>query len=185
MNEAINGILEVVLGQIPEAIYFSLFMIYAKRLKEKRVLFITLMIAEYLLLKHFIKFSIWFQIGYTIMTYLILKLLYKDKTQITDIFTFTISSILLIISSMFSFLLFRPNMILVSVINRIIIFLIIILFHKKLYKIQNSYKFLWNRNNKIKKKIKSTTFRCMNIVLFNITFYILNLGMLYMLFLRR
>jgi hypothetical protein len=31
--------LEILLGQIPEAIFFSIFMIYVKGLKEKRVLF--------------------------------------------------------------------------------------------------------------------------------------------------
>lgn len=84
--------LELFLGQIPEAIFFALFMIYAKNIKEKRVLFVALMITEYLLLKYFIKFSIIFQITYTCMTYLIIKVLYKEKSQITDIFTFTMSS---------------------------------------------------------------------------------------------
>ena len=52
--------LELLLGQIPEAIYFALFMIFTKELKSKRFLYVALMIAEYLLLKHFIEFSIWF-----------------------------------------------------------------------------------------------------------------------------
>lgn len=54
MNEAINEVLEVILGQVPEAIYFSLFMIYTKQLKEKRILFIVLMIVEYLLILYII-----------------------------------------------------------------------------------------------------------------------------------
>lgn len=177
--------LELLLGQIPEAIFFALFMIYAKGLKEKRMLFIILMVVEYLLLKQFIHFNIWFQIIYTFMSFIILKILYKEKSQITDIFTFSIASIILIISSMFSFLIFKPNMILLSIINRFILFLIIIIFNKKLYKIQKIYKYFWNRDDKTKKKLKSTTFRCLNIVLFNIMFYIINLGMLYMIFLRK
>ena len=171
--------LELLLGQIPEAIFFALFMIYAKGLKEKRILFTILMIIEYSLLKQFIHFNIWFQIIYTFMSFIILKILYKEKAQITDIFTFSIASIILIVSSILSFLLFQPNMILVSTINRVIIFFIIIKFHNRLYKIQNIYKKLWNRNDKEQKKIKSTTFRCLNLVIFNITFYFLNLLMLY------
>ena len=89
--------LELLIGQIPEAIYFAIFMMLVKQLKEKRVLFSVLMIAEYLLLKHFIKYSIYFQISYTLTTFLILKILYKDKSQLTDIFTFTIGSIILMI----------------------------------------------------------------------------------------
>lgn len=57
--------LELIIGQIPEAIFFSLFMIYAKGLKEKRILFTVLMVVEYLLIKHFISFDICFQIAYT------------------------------------------------------------------------------------------------------------------------
>ena len=97
-------LLEIFLGQIPEAICFALFMIFAKDLKEKRILYILLMVIEYLLLKHFIKYNIWFQILYTIMQFVILKVLYKEKSQITDIFTFTISSIILIIISFISYI---------------------------------------------------------------------------------
>ena len=40
--------LELIIGQIPEAIYFALFMIYAKGLKEKRILFTVLMVNRYI-----------------------------------------------------------------------------------------------------------------------------------------
>ena len=48
-------LLELMLGQIPEAIYFALFIILTKELKEKRILFIILMIIEYILLKQVIQ----------------------------------------------------------------------------------------------------------------------------------
>ena len=92
--------LEILLGRIPEAIYFALFMIFTKQLKEKRILYITLMVIEYLLLKYFIEYNIWFQIAYTIIQYILLKILYKEKAQITDIFTFTIASGILILFCM-------------------------------------------------------------------------------------
>lgn len=191
MNEVINAVLEVVLGQVPEAIYFSFFMIYTKQLKEKRILFTVLMIVEYLLLTRFLVFNIWFQIGYTIITYLILKILYKEKTQITDIFTFGIASIVLIVSCAIPSFLFIsgfPNYkmyIVYVMITRILMFLFIFVFKNKLYKIQKIYKYLWNRNDRIKKKIKSTTFRSFNIVIFNIVFYIINIAMLYASYLRK
>lgn len=97
------NLMELLLGQIPEAIYFALFMIFTKQLKEKRILYILLMIGEYLILKLFFKFNIYFQVSYTVFTYIILKLLYREKSQITDVFTFTISSIVLIIISAFSY----------------------------------------------------------------------------------
>lgn len=176
--------LELLLGQIPEAIYFALFMIFTKELKSKRILYIVLMIAEYLLLKHFIEFSIWFQIAYTIIQFIILKILYKEKAQITDIFTFTIASIILILScGILYFIVWKTinNYIVYVVLNRIFLMLFLVLFHNKLRKIQDLYKLLWNRNDKKKTKMKSTTFRALNVVMFNVIFYIINLGMAFML----
>ena len=174
-------LLNIVLGQIPEAIYFSLFMIYTKQLKEKRMLFIILMIVEYLLLKHFIAFNVWFQVLYTFMTFLILKILYKEKAQVTDIFSFTIVSIIVIISSMLmygiAYFTYR-NITICVLLHKILIFIFLFVAKNKLYCIQKMYKKLWNRNDRIKKKIKSTTFRSINIVIFNIVFYIINIGML-------
>lgn len=170
------------LGQIPEAIYFALFMIYTKQLKEKRMLFITLMIAEYLLLKHFIAFNVWFQVLYTFMTFLLLKVLYKEKAQVTDIFTFTIASIILITSSAsmygIAYITYK-DLVICTILNRILIFALVFIFKDKLNKIQKMYKKFWNRNDKNKNRIKATTFRSINIVIFNIVFYIINIGMLF------
>ena len=51
---------QLLLGQIPEAIYFALFMMLVKNIKEKRILFIVLMILEYVFLKYFLVYNIWF-----------------------------------------------------------------------------------------------------------------------------
>ena len=175
-------ILEMVLGQIPEAIYFSLFMIFTKQLKEKRLLFILLMTIEYLIIQKLIHFDIWLQIIYTAFVFVILKILYKEKSQITDIFTFTISSILMIIVDIPLYFIVHSitdNFIIYVLIARFTLFSVLILSRNKLPKIQNLYKKLWNRNDDKKKKIKTTTFRGLNVVIFNITFYIINLVMLY------
>ena len=171
--------LELFLGQIPEAIFFALFLIFAKNIKEKRIIFTILMIIEYLLLKYSFQYNWFFHIGYMMTTFLTLKILYKEKSQITDVFLLLIGYIILGITSIISWLLFNFNMNLVAIFNRIIIFTFIFIFNKNLYKIQNIYKFLWNRNDKINKKIKSTTFRALNIVTFNISFVLINLCMLY------
>lgn len=91
--------LELFAGQILEAIYFALFMIFTKRLKNKCILFTILMIAEYILLKQFLHYTMWFQVLYTFITFLILKVLYKQQAQITDIFTFMIGSFILMLIS--------------------------------------------------------------------------------------
>lgn len=174
--------LKLLIGQIPEAIFFSLFMIYAKGLKEKRVLFTILMVIEYLLLKYIFRYNWLFQICYMITTFLMLKILYKEKCQITDIFTFTIASIFLIISSAVFSLLSIFNIFsqtICVIMNRIFIFTMLYLFKDKLYVIQKLYKRMWNRNDKTNTKMKSITFRGLNLVIFNIIFYIINLGMIF------
>lgn len=179
------NILEIILGQVPEAVYFAVFMILAKKLTNKKLLFTTIMIVEYLLLKHLFIFSIWFQISYTIMTYIILKVLYKEKSQITDIFTFGISSLILIACSIISSGLFLLNSIVGILFSRILPFIVIFIFRNKLCNIQKLYKRHWNRNDKINTRIKSTTFRCLNIVIFNIMFYVINTGMIYAVLIRK
>ena len=171
--------MELLLGQIPEAIFFALFMIYAKGIKEKRILFTILMIIEYLLLIYTFQYNWIFHIGFMIMTFLTLKVLYKEKSQITDIFILLIAYLFLGITSIICFILFNENMLLVSISNRIIIFTLLFILKDKLIHIQKIYKLLWNRNDKVKKKMKSTTFRALNIVVFNIIFYLLNICMLY------
>ena len=145
--------LEIILGQIPEAIYFALFMIFAKELKTKRTLFVLFMVFEYLALKYFIKFDVLFQLLYTIMTFSNLKVLYKDKAIITDIFVFMGASLLLIFASILSYV---PTNILIKdiyvafyvalTINRIIMFGSLVLLKNRLPKLYKNYRFFWNRH---------------------------------------
>ncbi len=179
---------QLLLGQIPEAIYFALFMIFTKQLKERRILFASIIIIEYVLLFNVFKESYISHIIFFISMYCLLKIFYKEKCQIIDIFALGIASIILMVTSAILYLIVwkTVNVFMVYVIlHRIVLFLILILFKDKLPKIQNLYKKLWNRNDGVPKKMKSTTFRSLNLVVFNLMFYIINLGILYMLFTRR
>lgn len=181
----VESIILLFLEKICEAIYFSLFLIYGKNLKEKRLLFIGIMIFEYLLLKHFIKFNIYFQLIYTFMSFINLKVLYKEKAQVTDIFLFAVASIILIAISFLCGLVLLKHLdwyIYVLILNRIIILLLTYLFRHKIY---NLYKKFWsNWNRKHKPKIKSLTLRNISIIIFNLMFYIINVGMLFALAIR-
>lgn len=172
---------QLLLGQIPEAIYFALFMMLVKNIKEKRILFTILMILEYVFLKCFLVYNIWFQVMYFILSFIIMKMLYKDKTQVTDIFTLGIASIILVITSAIPYVIIYftiHNMLIYVILNRIIIFTLLFVFRYKLQNINKLYYKLWNRNNK-PKKMKTTTFRALNVVIFNISFVIINLGILF------
>ena len=178
--------LELLLGQIPEAIYFALFMIFVKDLKERRLLFTILMVIEYTLLLHAMPYSIYAHVGFFITTYILLKILYKEKAQIIDVFTLGIASVILII---FSVIFSIPNMLfsldytICIFANRIALFTFLYCFKRKLNNIQKLYKTIWNRNDNTNKKIKTTTFRSINLVIFNIMFYIINLCMIYAIYL--
>lgn len=174
-----NEIIYIVLEKALEAVYFSLFLIIGKNIKEKRLLLICIMIFEYLMLKHFIKYDVWFQLIYTFMSFVNLKVLYKEKAQITDIFLFATSSIILIITSIVCYGLIYITIhkyIWVLIINRPLIFAILY-FGKNI--IRNGYKefcSLWNRHNN-NKKIRSLTLRNISIISFNLMFWFINLGM--------
>ena len=170
--------MELFLGQIPEAIFFALFMIFAKGIKEKRLLYTILMIISYILLINMFPYNWLFHIFYMIISFIILKLLYKDKSQITDIFLLLIAYIFLGISCVIPyFIIWKTinNYLVYVIINRIIIFSFLLFFNYKLLKIQKFYKIVWNRNDRIKKIAKSTTFRALNLVAFNITFCLIYL----------
>ena len=177
--------LEILIGQIPEAIYFSLFMIFAKKLKSKRILFTLLMIIEYLLCLNSMPYDMVSHLLFFIMSYLTLKILYKEKAQITDVFTLGIASIVLMIISIVSyFIVWKTvnNYYVALILNRILTILFLIITYNKLCKIQRMYKIFWNRNDNIKRKIKSTTFRAFNLFVFNTMFYVINICMIFIIY---
>lgn len=145
------NILLIFLEKILEAIYFSLFLIIGKELKNKRILFALLMIFEYLLLTSFIEYNVAFQFIYTFMTFLILKVIYKEKAQITDIFLFGVASIILIVLSMFTYLtalVTYKNYFISLIINRVLIFTFLYVFRKQIRNCYIKFYSLWNRRHK-------------------------------------
>ena len=168
------------LEKILEAIYFSMFLLIGKNIKEKRLLFTFIMIFEYLMLKHFIKYSVYFQLAYTFMSYVNLKVLYKEKAQVTDIFLFASASIILIvISAIFALLTYFvfENYLIMIILLRIVLFSFLFIFKKQIKIGYQKFCSLWNRHNK-PKQIKSLTLRNISIIMFNLMFYIINIAML-------
>lgn len=167
-------------GILPEAIYFTLFLIFTKELKEKRILFLFLMLIEYLFLSCIIKYNILLQLIYTFMTFVILKVLYREKAIITDIFVFALSSIILIAISAISYMaVFYTigNYIVAYIIQRIMLFVTLFALKNKLNGWYRKFNSLWNRRPNA--KIRSLTIRNITIIIFNLMFYIINFGMIY------
>ena len=169
-----------VLVQVPEPIYFALFLIIGKNIKEKRLLLIGIMIIQYLLLMHIFPFNIWFQLVYTFMSFINLKVLYKEKAQITDIFLFMVASLILIIASFISYMIIQSTVnvyIVALILSRVLMFLILFFIRNKINEYYKKFYSLWNRH-KNPNKIRSLTLRNISIIIFNIMFYVINIGML-------
>lgn len=175
-----NDILILLLEKVCEALYFSLFLIIGKNLKEKRLLFITIMVLEYLALTSILQFNIWIQIIYTFMSFVNLKVLYREKAQITDIFLFAAASIVLILISFICGVFqicFGINHFTLLIINRILIFLLLYCIKNKICLLYNKYTNNWNRHERA--KIRSLTLRNVSIIIFNLMFCIINIGLVY------
>lgn len=179
MVRKMDNICLVFLEKVCEAIYFSLFLIYGKNLKEKRILFIGIMIFEYLLITKLIQYNVWIHISYIIMTYINLKVLYKEKAQITDVFLFALASLFLILISIISYAIVYftiQKYIVALILNRILIFSLILLIKNKLNLFYQKFYKLWNRHN-TPNKVKSLTLRNISIIIFNLMFWLINIGM--------
>lgn len=168
---------DILAGQIPEALYFALFMIFTKRYKKNKIIFILFMILDYVLLFNIIPFSIYSHLYYMIIAYIIMRAMYKDKTTIADIFILSIASINIILCSFLSCMIFK-NILIANIIQKIVLFILLFISRDKLPNIDELYKKLWNRG-KIKYKMKSTTFRAINTIVFNFMFVVIQLGMIY------
>lgn len=175
-----NEIILLLLEKVCEAVYFSLFLIIGKNIKNKRLLLIGIMIFEYLALNHFIHFNVWFQLAYTFMSFVNLKVLYREKAQVTDIFLFMVASVILIFISIAVYLGFyftiRKYYYIALVINRIIMFSVIIFGRKLICSKYKDFCSLWNRHNN-PNKVRSLTLRNISIIVFNLMFWTINFCM--------
>ena len=181
-----NEIILLLLEKVCEAVYFSLFLIIGKNIKNKRLLLICIMIFEYLALKHFIHFNVWFQLVYTFMSFVNLKVLYREKAQVTDIFLFMVASIILIITSALCYGLIYITIhkyIYVLLINRPLVFLILYFGRNTIKNKYYSFCKLWNRHNN-PNKIRSLTLRNISIIIFNLMFWLINFGMAVSMFIK-
>lgn len=173
--------LRFILGRFVEPIYFALFLIIGKDLKNKRLLLIGIMMFEYVMLTYLLPYNVLFQFIYTFITFVDLKFLYKEKAQVTDIFLFAVASIVLIITSIFTYLtaLYTyKNYVISMIINRIVIFSIVYFGRNKIRQLYKRFYSLWNRHNN-PKVITSLTLRNISVIVFNLMFWIINLCMIY------
>ena len=166
-------------GAVMQPIYFALFLIFTKKIKDKRLLFISIMILEHFILKYACKlhYTINFELSYSVMTYLILKIVYKNKARITDMVTFIISVLFMGVINVSAGIIIGMNVYGLIFTNIFPIIAICLLRHR-LNEIDKFYNKFWNRHNN-PKMLKSITIRGISSVMTIITFVLMNLWLIY------
>lgn len=173
----------IILGLLPEVLYFTMFLICTKDIKEKKIRLGILISIAYMICMFIQKYKLIYYVLFIALVYLILKLLYKEKTQIIDVFVFSISTFYLTMLSYFMSKILNEdlsNYYLLLFISRV--FLIIpFIFRNKFNVLYKKYCLLWNRNDNIKRPIKSITLRNISIISLNLFIIVINMGCLYIL----
>lgn len=170
----VNFIVNIFLGMVPDILYLTLFICFAKKLKEKRIKLFVLLAIGYILLIMILQYKFLFYIAFIIYAFLILKLLYKS--HISDFFLVSVALFYMTLISYIGYMLLSGNYVLYYIVERIVLYLIFI-FKNKFNVVYNKYLSLWNRNDN--GKIKSITLRNGSLLFVNSFIIILDLIIIY------
>lgn len=178
-------ILGILLGLIPETLYFTLFISYTKNIKNKRFILGLFIAVIYIICILLFQYKILFYFLFMFFIYFSLKFLYKEKVQIIDIFIIAFAEGYL---ALLSLLIYFPKnnfqYYICYVINRILLILPFI-FKNKFNIIYKKYCKLWNRNYKKVQPIKSITLRNISLFCISLIILLINIIILYILRYRK
>lgn len=171
----------LIFAWIPEVLYFTLFLVFAKGYKTRKLELFFVLLFGYVLFEEMFKMNIYFQIAYTLYVPIVLRMLYKDKFHISDIFVFVYSSIFLILISIIGIVMYSVCKFYVFsfVVNRILMFLFLFLFKTKIRKYYEWIISQWNRNVEHPNRVKAITIRQVCTISLNIMIYVLYLILQY------
>lgn len=171
-------LVSILFGLIPEVLYFTLFITYTKNIKEKQIKLYVLISIAYFLCMMIQRFLILYYILFVILIYISMKLLYKNKTQIIDIFIISIAYLWLGILSLILMNFVHKdfsNYYFILFIQKLLIFIPLFLLKSKFNILYKKYCKLWNRNDKEKRPIKSITLRNLSLILLNAYVFFMNI----------
>ena len=131
-----NFIISLFLGMFPDILYLTLFISFAKNLKEKRIKLFILLAIGYILLIMICQYQFLFYIVYIIYAFLILKLLYKSN--ICDFFLCSVALFYMTIISYVGYMLLSWNYALYYIVERLVVYSIFI-FKNKFNLVYNKY----------------------------------------------
>ena len=173
-------ILTILIGMLPEVLFFSKFLEYSKNIKEHKTLLFIGILISYVLCILVSQYKILYYLCFIFLTYLILKIIYKKKIQIIDIFIISIAFMYIaFVGFIFSLFLKQDlsNYYFITIINRITL-LIPFIFKRKFNNLYRKYSKLWNRNDLENRKIKSISLRNISLICLNLFVFLLNLAII-------
>lgn len=170
-------LINILLGALPEVIFFSLYLIFIKQLKTKKILLSIMIFISYIVCIVLYRYVVINYIIFIICVYIILKVLYRNEIKIIDIFVFSIAFFYVSFISWICYFII-PNYYIAWFPNRILLF-IPLFFQDKLRKMYEFYLCLWERNDAIKKPIKSITTRNISLFAINLFIFFANIVCLY------
>ena len=170
-------LLSIFLGLLPESLFFTLFIVFAKDIKQKRFVLFVLILAVNLICGALLAFSLWFHFIAIASMYAVLWILYRS--HIVDVFLIAASSSILTIISAASYFSI-PNLFIAALVKNAVILISVILFKKYIFKAYRVYLSIWNR--KPNSKIKSITVRNISCVVLSAMFITLNFIVMHMIY---
>ena len=169
-------IISIFLGMFPEVLYFTLFFMFVKEIKEKRIQLFILMSIAYIMCVMLNRYTTAFYFLFIAVVYCILKKLYKDKTELIDICVFSIATLYLTIVSAIPYILIKNyavNYWICYILARISLFLPFV-FKRYFNLLYVKYKKIWNVNKDKVNGIKSITVRNISIIIIALLVSIIN-----------
>lgn len=172
-------LISILFGLIPEILYLTLFINNIKNFKGKKIrlflmlsliYFLCLLVKQYVIIYYFL---------FIILTYLVIKILYRDQVELIDVFIISSATMYLTLIGFITFLFVDNNFsnyYIMYFVNRILLFSIFIL-KDKIKSIYSKYYKFWNRNDSIKKPFKSITIRNISLILINVFILFVNIAL--------
>lgn len=167
-----NFILSIVLGMLPDVMYYYLYIKNIKNINTKKILFFTLLLVGFIATN--IYYNLYTYLLFDVIIFLIIKKLYNS--QANDIFLVIFIELYMILLSIMCFFLIK-NYIIAFIFYRVLMF-IPLLFINKIKLLYKNYTMLWNRHN-IPNKIKSITLRNVSLVGLNVLIILMYIILVY------
>ena len=169
------GVISSVINILFEVWFIWKLICKAKDINSQKVVIYIIILISYIISSVMINFTyknqIYMLLILAVMIYLFMKIIFKNKFQISDIFLIYYISATILIIAILTQLIFGYTLT-ALIIDRIILLIIALMLGKYLRKIYKIYLYNWNRGEN--HKIKSITIRNVSIIIMNLTIFIIN-----------